>query len=279
MGSAWAMGTSTVTAELQPVSPPCRAPPRGTPRGCSPPGGVRSWLRAGAMKKAVLSRTQDERRHSPPSGLRTSKKSSPQISFWSPRSCKDKDKDKDTHVRGCLEMASGTGRPVSRAETRGKPPHRHPWGLHCLHPAPSKCPGKAPGLGAPEHPRQQDSSPSIPPAPWGARGTVTEQGAQGSPFDEVHALVPLQHHEPEGREGQKRRVPRHVLQGNSGSSAECSHRAPPAVWGPRSPPCPSPAPRASPGAGQLPALAVPPIHKYATSSEDDGAQPIPFANN
>lgn len=169
-------------AELQPVSPPCRAPPRGTPRGCSPPGGVRSWLRAGAMKKAVLSRTQDERRHSPPSGLRTSKKSSPQISFWSPRSCKDKDKDKDTHVRGCLEMASGTGRPVSRAETRGKPPHRHPWGLHCLHPAPSKCPGKAPGLGAPEHPCQRDCSPGIPPAPWGARGTVTEQGAQGGPL-------------------------------------------------------------------------------------------------
>lgn len=43
MGSPWAMGTSTAMAELQPVSPPCRAPPRGAPRGCSPPGGVRSW--------------------------------------------------------------------------------------------------------------------------------------------------------------------------------------------------------------------------------------------
>lgn len=158
-------------AELQPVSPPCRAPPRGTPRGCSPPGGVRSWLRAGAMKKAVLSRTQDERRHSPPSGLRTSKKSSPQISFWSPRSCKDKDKDKDTHVRGCLEMASGTGRPVSRAETRGKPLTATPGGSTASTQHPASARGRRQGW---EHP-------STPASRIPALASLQHPGVPGAP--------------------------------------------------------------------------------------------------
>lgn len=235
----------------------------------------------------MLSRTQDERMHSPPSGLRTSKKSFPQISFWSPRSCKDK--DKDTHVRGCLAPLStqprslSTARPcrgwpgdgwwhqqagrVARrqplpwAETRGKPPHRHPWGLHCLHPAPSKCPGKAPGLGAPEHPCQRDSSPGIPPAPWGDTGTVTEQGAQGGAGPAHHLmkctrLFPCSTTNPKGVKAKNAAFPdtswkatAAPQQSAATPAAVTRHRPPPAVSGPRSPPAPAPHPEHPPAQG------------------------------
>lgn len=78
--------------------------------------------------------------------------------------------------------------PRPRSDVPMWPPHRHPWGLHCLHPAPSKCPGKTPAPGAPEHPCQWDSSPGVPPAPWGDTGTVTVQGEQGGAGPAHHLM-------------------------------------------------------------------------------------------
>ena len=91
-------GEPSAAAELQP-RPPCPCP-------CTARHGV-MLLQAAACQAhgepaevtttAALGKSHGKGKHSPLSDLRTNRKSSLRISFWSPRSCKDKDRQ----VRGC----------------------------------------------------------------------------------------------------------------------------------------------------------------------------------
>lgn len=105
MGSARAVGASTATAELQPVPPTLQGPSEGTAGGCSPPGALGACCTLGKRRRPCSVRPKI--RECTHLLLTYVQIESLSLKFHFGHLIPARnDKDKDTHMRGCLAPLS-----------------------------------------------------------------------------------------------------------------------------------------------------------------------------